>query len=144
MGWDDSASSKNYLTTDENGKINVIGLDDGKYELVEIKAPRGYNSLRYPVPVTLDGTLNNNGTYDYIPDDGSAAYLNFAKSTNIDENNATVDVATGKYLTTIANNKGIKLPETGGVGTIALSISGTILVAAGSIYYATKKKKREE
>lgn len=143
-GWDDSASSKNYLTTDENGKINVIGLDDGKYELVEIKAPRGYNSLRYPVPVTLDGTLNNNGTYDYIPDDGSAAYLNFAKSTNIDENNATVDVATGKYLTTIANNKGIKLPETGGVGTIALSISGTILVAAGSIYYATKKKKREE
>lgn len=144
-GWTDTATEAagNYLTTDANGKINVIGLDDGKYELVEIKAPSGYNSLRYPQPITLDGTLNNTGTYAYVVDDGSAAYLNFAKSSNIDEANATVDVDTGKYLLAIANNKGVKLPETGGAGTIALTISGTILVAAGSIFYATKKKKNE-
>lgn len=140
-GWSDTASTDNYLTSDANGKINVIGVDDGVYEIVEVKAPKGYNSLNKPVTVTIKATLNDDGTYTYIVDDGSEAYLNFEKGSDADENAATVDKATGKYSTTIANNKGITPPQTGGSGTVALAISGNIMLAAGVIYYASKKKK---
>ncbi len=42
------------LVTNDNGGFTVAGLDSGKYELVETKAPAGYNQLKDPVTVTID------------------------------------------------------------------------------------------
>ena len=42
------------VTTDENGKAILYGLDEGEYYLVETKAPEGYNLLSYPVEVIVN------------------------------------------------------------------------------------------
>ncbi len=49
-------------TTDENGEINFKELDYGNYQLVETKAPEGYNKLRNPINITIDAN-NNDITY---------------------------------------------------------------------------------
>ena len=46
------------VTTDKNGNAVIYGLEEGKYYLVEIQAPSGYNLLSYPVEVTLDKVSN--------------------------------------------------------------------------------------
>ncbi len=42
------------VTTDTLGAATIYGLNAGTYYLIEVKAPKGYNLLNYPVTVTLD------------------------------------------------------------------------------------------
>ena len=44
------------VTTGEDGKAEFNGLEDGKYELIEVEAPAGYNLLTEPVEVTIAGS----------------------------------------------------------------------------------------
>lgn len=157
-GWADDYTSNEstHLTTRnidaEDGMIKIKGLDDGVYELVEIKAARGYNSLRDPIPVTIstmdvsgENTMNDDGTYTYVKDDGSAAYGTVIKNVDDErENNATVDSDRGLYAVTVLNNKGIVLPQTGGAGTVMLYVSGGVMLLTCGIYAASKKKKNSE
>ncbi|MDD6878521.1 MAG: isopeptide-forming domain-containing fimbrial protein, partial [Clostridiaceae bacterium] len=46
------------LTSDEDGKFAVAGLDAGTYYLVETKAPAGYNLLKNPIKVTIAAKLD--------------------------------------------------------------------------------------
>ncbi len=141
IGWTENAGEANYLTTNEDGQIRVIGLDDGAYEIVEVKAPKGYNSLREAVPVTLKAGLNDNGTYTYIQDDGRTAYLSFTKGAG--EGMAAVNKADGLYSLTIANNKGIELPQTGGKGTMVIYAASGLLLVAGTVYVVKRKKEQD-
>ena len=141
IGWTENAGEANYLTTDEDGQIRVIGLDDGAYEIVEVKAPKGYNSLREAVPVTLKAGLNDNGTYTYIQDNGRTAYLSFTKGAG--EGMAAVNKANGLYSLTIANNKGIELPQTGGKGTMVIYAASGLLLVAGTVYVVKRKKEQD-
>lgn len=139
--WTDEIGDDNYLITDAGGDINVIGLDDGKYEVVEVKAPKGYHTLREPIEITMNASLNKNGTYFYIKDDGRAAFLDLKKGESPAEALASIDKEKGAYMLDIGNNKGITLPETGGAGAIALYSVGGLFTVAGGTYYATRKKK---
>lgn len=144
IGWSDTATEENYMTTDDEGHINVVGIDDGAYELVEVKAPNGYNSLHEAVPVTIISALNDDGTYFYIKDNGSAAYLGMTKSEDLEEKMARVVSDDGMYLVDIANNKGIELPQTGGAGTMILYIASGALILAGGAYFVLRKPKAEK
>ena len=46
------------VTSDKQGKVNICGLAYGEYFLVETKAPAGYNLLKEPVKLTIDGTTH--------------------------------------------------------------------------------------
>ena len=60
------------LTTDNDGKINVVGLDEGTYVLKEVEPAPGYNnSAANGVTFTISRTLNQAGT-DVTPDTTSA------------------------------------------------------------------------
>lgn len=60
------------LTTDSNGKINVVGLDEGTYVLTEVKPAPGYNnSAANGATFTISRTLNQDGA-DVTPDTTSA------------------------------------------------------------------------
>lgn len=127
------------VTSDSKGEFKVIGLDTDTYKLREIKAPTGYNLL------TKDLTLVITAEYS---DDGSTAggIVTVDKitlttlSAKLDNNNLTTDKDKGIVSAQIANNSGVELPSTGGVGTTIFYIIGCNLVICAGVLLITRKR----
>lgn len=115
---DNQLTKTSTLVSPTNGKITVKGLDDGKYTLVETKAPDGYNKLTTPTTITIEASSKNNGT----------------------------DVTVTGNDVTVNNNKGSLLPETGGMGTVLFTVVGVggILAVLYSFMKSNKKNKLNE
>ena len=105
------------ITTDENGKFELVGLDEGSYKLHETEAPAGYNKLAADIDVIITST------YD------EAALTATYKINNADP--ATVEVE---------NKTGSLLPETGGMGTTFLYAGGGLLMVLGGVLLVTKRR----
>ena len=103
------------VTTDDKGKANFDGLEDGTYELIEVAAPAGYNLLTTPVEVVING----------------------ADATETDLSKLTVTVP-------VENNSGAQLPSTGGIGTTIFYVVGSIMVVAAGVLLITKKRMSRE
>lgn len=106
----DKAQATVKITNDE-GAASFDGLKDGTYYLEEIKAPAGYNLLKGPVPVTVNG----------------------ANATTADLSSLTV---TGN----VENSSGAELPETGGMGTTIFYVLGSVLILAAVVLLVTRKR----
>ena len=109
--WVTDIKDATVYTTDANGSAIISGIAEGTYELVEIKAPEGYNLLSAPVTVTVP-TLAGEG-----------------QGQNHD--NVTIIVE---------NSTGSELPSTGGIGTTIFYIVGGVLMVAAIVLFATKKR----
>lgn len=102
-------------TENVKGIITISGLADGKYTLVETKAPDGYNKLDTPTTITIT-----------------------AESTDKGEN-----VTVSGNTVTVKNNKGSLLPETGGMGTVLFTVVGVGgILAVGYSFMKSNKKNR--
>lgn len=143
------------LKTNENGVLEVEGLENGTYKLVETKAKDGYNLLKAPVDVSLDIAYKTtwtetdhyeNGVWvkrevtqkkeEFKSDEASESEMNGGKQ------NGSKD-GDGVISTTIINRKGFNLPTTGGFGTLLFSGIGVLLVVAGvGVLLSLKKKNR--
>ena len=141
-----------HYTTGENGEINVSGLKNGTYYLVETKAPTysvvengetktySYNLLKEPVKVVVAVEYVVKETTTITTDENGNVTTN--KSVDSEkyvggENNS------GNYKVIIKNNKGFNLPTTGGFGTLLFSGIGVLLVVAGvGVLLSLKKKNR--
>lgn len=55
------------LTSDANGLFKAIGLDDGTYQLREIKAPAGYNLLPGDVEIVITADTANGQSWTGTP-----------------------------------------------------------------------------
>ena len=112
--WETDANKATVYTTGENGvkgEVAISGLAAGEYYLLEIEAPQGYNVLTNTVKVEL--------TKDENPTETSDTFL---KSIPIE------------------NNKGIELPSTGGMGTVAFAVVGLIVMAGAAVTLIIKKR----
>lgn len=105
------------ITTDANGKFEIVGLDEGSYKLHETEAPAGYNKLAKDLDVIITST------YD------EAALTATYKINNADP--ATIEVE---------NKTGGLLPETGGIGTTIFYIVGITLMLGAGIVLISKKR----
>lgn len=106
------------VTTPKSGNITFKGLDAAGYQLVEIKAPDGYNKLNAPVDVTIEAKYDQGGVLE----------------------SWTVGGKTGPSVTIdVQNNKGTLLPETGGMGTVIFTVAGIAIIAGG---IAWKRSRR--
>ena len=56
----------------------------------------------------------------------------------------TRDVTKGSMSTDIVNQKGLVLPETGGIGTTIFYVVGGLLIAAALVLLITKKRMTKE
>ena len=135
------------LTTDFNGKINVKGLSNGTYYLVETATNEGYNLLKDPVKVTLN--INyvaswSTSTEWKIAEDGTKTLVKHELDSQATTFDSQTD-ATGVVTTNILNKTGIDLPLTGGTGTLLASLIGILLMGGGAfVFISSRKKKKAE
>lgn len=117
------------VTSDENGKFKISGIDDGTYHLLEIKAPNGYNLLEDPVELVITATTANGQTWDGAANTAlTALTIDVAGAGAV---NGVLD--TGIVNVTVENNGGATLPETGGMGTTLFYIIGGLLVVGAGV-----------
>jgi len=98
----------------KNGKVRVVGFDNGTYYLEETIAPAGYNKLtarqRFIISdANLDSVFNGE-----IYSTGSGVH--------------------------VVNKTGSMLPETGGLGTVLFAVAGGLLVTGAGVVLVTKKR----
>ena len=127
------------LTTDDDGKINVVGLDEGTYVLKEVEPAPGYNnSAASGVTFTVSRTLNQAGT-DVTPDATSAIE---AGQDVVQADSAKAEV--GKLSFTIVDQKGTGLPLTGLNGVTFTWIAGGAVLCIGVAHLIRSRKQAEE
>ncbi len=108
-------------TTDKNGLLDLGDLAIGTYYLVETQAPEGYSPLTDPIEITVDATV--------------MAKMSIS---NLDVKQKTENDVTW-FEIEVGNNPGVLLPHTGGPGTTALLVFGSLLVAAAGIVLVKKQ-----
>ena len=100
------------LTTGENGKIEIDGLDEDTYYLREVKAPAGYNKLASDVEIVVTGATTVDGKLTYTT-----------------------------VVAKVNNQSGAELPSTGGIGTTIFYVIGGVLVIGAAAMLIAKRKK---
>lgn len=124
--WVENKATATPQTTDENGKATFKGLEEGTYYLEEIKAPKGYNTLKDPVAVEIKATYKPDGTLDTTATDCKLKQ----------------DAANSHYfqVQSIANKAGAVLPSTGGIGTTIFYVLGSIMALGAAVLLIAKKR----
>ena len=97
-----------------NGKVRIIGFDNGTYWLQEEEAPEGYSKI-----TARQRFIISDNNLDAIVTDG------------IVSTNSGVQVV---------NYTGTMLPETGAAGTTMFITCGMIVVLAAGVLLVTKKR----
>lgn len=121
--------------TDENGDVFFDNLDQGTYQITEIKTLDGNSLLKEPIIVTVPMTMTEQEANAYG---------------NVDFTSAKEDVNySGKWyfyecLFEITNNATFKIPMTGDSGTWKYGLAGfgiVIVISTGFVLSKTKNKK---
>lgn len=129
------------LKTTAEGKINVVGLDEGTYVLTEIKPAPGYNnSASNGVTFTIArGALKQDGS-EVTLDKNSA---NVTAADGVVKADSAA-VSTGKLSFTIVDKKGSGLPLTGLNGVTFTWIAGGAVLCIGVAHLIRSRKQAEE
>lgn len=105
------------ITTTDDGKFVIVGLDEGTYGLVETDPPEGYNTLGRSVEITI--------TSEYDEEKLEATYkINGADPAQVE----------------VENKTGGLFPETGGIGTTIFYVVGALLMLAAVVVLVSKKR----
>lgn len=116
--------------TDENieavkdTSVNVRGLGEGTYYLVETATANGYNVLDHAI--TIEVTPRYNETTGHV----------IGGTVLIDNGGAKSEDGS----VTVLNVQGALLPSTGGMGTVAFAVVGLIVMAGAAITLIIKKR----
>ena len=115
-------------TLADAGGATVFDLPIGVYHLVETEPPTGY-------------TLKANAVVVYV-NDSSVTYDEHT-SVSYGGSGVVFDPDTNTYTLTVTNTAGFVLPSTGGPGTAALSLVGsvTVLLAGAGLFLLNRKKR---
>lgn len=125
----DEAGATTTITTPANGKVDFRGLENGEYTLTETKAPAGYNKLASAIGVKVDG--QNDGT--------DTTHATVTITYNNDNNGSNYNQTASNGVIPVQNKSGAILPGTGGMGTIAFTVIGVLVIALG-VAWTLKRK----
>ena len=125
------------LTTDANGKINVVGLDEGTYILKEVTPAPGYNNsaangVTFTIKSTFDQTGKNVKLDTSTIDVGNDVVMG-----------GTATAEAGKLSFTIIDKKGSNLPLTGLNGVTFTWIAGGAVLCIG-VAHLIRGRKRDD
>lgn len=116
--WEFNTSKDNatVFKSSTDGYFRVSGLDEGEYQLEEIKAPEGYAKLTAPVPFTV------------VKDSFGTTTLEAGK------------LKDDKGFSQVENKK-VTIPQTGGIGSIIFVVAGLMIM--GLAAYKMKANKEQ-
>ena len=128
------------LTTNEEGKINVVGLDEGAYVLTEVTPAPGYDNSHGDKGITFTikrGSLTKSNTEVVNPeltvdDADDQSLVTSANATN------------GMVHLTVTDKKGSNLPLTGLNGVTFTWIAGGAVLCIGVAHLIRSRKQAEE
>lgn len=121
----------NLVVSQVNGKLVILGLDEGTYYLKEVKAPDGYNALTQPVELKAGENITPFSIFAAA--NGSVADIQA-------EDGVHTEHRYDLTHTVVHNSKGVVLPSTGGEGTFWLITIGTLLAIGFAVFLITHKK----
>ena len=131
------------LTTTSDGKISVVGLDEGTYILKEVKPAPGYNnSAKDGVTFTIKRDSNDQLYQAGQSVTPSTESVISAASGVVKD--GTAAAATGKLSFTIIDQKGSNLPLTGLNGVTFTWIAGGAVLCIGVAHLIRSRKQAEE
>lgn len=110
------------ITAVDDTELNVRGLGAGTYYLVETDTANGYNVLDHEITITVTETKDEHGKVN----GGNVQIIN--------------DRVESTDKVTVNNVKGLLLPSTGGMGTVAFAVVGLIVMAGAAITLIIKKR----
>ena len=110
------------ITAVDDTELNVRGLGAGTYYLVETDTANGYNVLDHEITITVTETKDEHGKVN----GGNVQIIN--------------DRAESTDKVTVNNVKGLLLPSTGGMGTVAFAVVGLIVMAGAAVTLIIKKR----
>ncbi|MDO5833806.1 MAG: isopeptide-forming domain-containing fimbrial protein [Lachnospiraceae bacterium] len=110
------------ITAVDDTELNVCGLGAGTYYLVETDTANGYNVLDHEITITVTETKDEHGKVN----GGNVQIIN--------------DRAESTDKVTVNNVKGLLLPSTGGMGTVAFAVVGLIVMAGAAVTLIIKKR----
>ena len=140
---------KGTVTTDEDGYMQINGLDVGEYWLKEISAPAGFIKDQKAHKIVISAeygteTITENGyTYDLPVLESYTITIDDATTStyNMKLEASAITTSDAENLpTSIKNTKGVELPSTGGMGTTLFYIIGAILVLGAGILLVTRRR----
>lgn len=135
--WESLEANATALTTDENGKILIKGLDRGKYALKEIVAPTGFNLLASPVTFEITSSI---GHGQNITDFNTAVTPSITVQSSVDIAGGKTSTNEGEVAMYVNNKTGAQLPVTGGMGTTVIYVAGFALVVFATLTLIVRKK----
>lgn len=130
------------LTTTSDGKISVVGLDEGTYILKEVKPAPGYNNSAaggITFAITNTDLPTNGNSFNPGCNFPEGTYDNLVQSTSAPT--GTVD---GKVHLTVTDQKGSNLPLTGLNGVTFTWIAGGAVLCIGVAHLIRSRKQAEE
>lgn len=148
------------IVTNDSTAINFKGFGVGTYQLVETKAPDGYNNVREPVKfaiaqakdsVTGEPKVDADGkpvmTLVMITADGNTEVgfnADITPATEAAEGTPATPATWNEGGIQVVNLTGLELPETGGIGTTIFYVVGGLLVVGAGVLLVTKKRMSGE
>ena len=135
-----AATDDSKLVSNALGEINIDGLDEGTYSLVEIAPPAGY----YPLEDPVDVVIKNANWAD--PPNGAAQFIAWL-NLNRGVINSGDSRANGLPVVGILNVTGAEFPSVGGMGRTLFMIAGVAVMGSaivGMVITTARRKKRTQ
>lgn len=130
-----SAQTGQYTDRDgEAGKFSIVGLEWGEYQLVESKAPDGYNIDTTPHVFRIGSSEGANVKGTWYTSSG------FKPETTADYQKSAAFTVDGGSIT---NTPGVVLPGTGGEGVNKMYAAGFLAVAIAVAGLALSLRRRQ-
>lgn len=119
----------------KDGTKTTFSLDFGEYQLIETKAPDGYNKKVDPVMIHINPNIDGTPDFDVVTyDEGTVV--------SQDGTSVVYDETTHTFTLRLTNSAGQELPMTGGPGTAAFTILGCLLIGTSLILLRYRMKRR--
>lgn len=130
-----SAQTGQYTDRDgEAGKFSIVGLEWGEYQLIESKAPDGYNIDTTPHVFRIGPAEGANVKGTWYTSSG------FKPETTADYQKSAAFTVDGGSIT---NTPGVVLPGTGGEGVNKMYAAGFLAVAIAVVGLALSLRRRQ-
>jgi len=122
--------------------FNFVGLDAGKYKLVETTVPDGYNKcddVVFEVAASYSTEVDPPALTALQVKDDAGVVISEGETVSFN-----VDLDEGVVSTDVVNLSGTELPSTGGIGTTIFYCAGAILAVGAFVLLITKKRMGKE